>query len=245
MAEETGTQVASLGAAGKAEVLALARQELGVCEQPAGSNCVKYNTAYYGREVSGEAYPWCCVFLWWLFWKAGLSALFYGGKKTASCGALARYAKAQGRYVEAGYQPGDLVLFCFDGGVIQHIGLLERVEADGTLVTIEGNTGAASDANGGQVQRRHRRPVLAAGAFRPDYQEEWMTKELFERQMDVWLRERVEEPPGAFSAEARAWAEETGLILGDAEGRGQYRAFCTREQLVTVLYRFAKWLERQ
>ena len=34
-------------------ILALARKELGTAESPAGSNHVKYNTAYYGREVSG------------------------------------------------------------------------------------------------------------------------------------------------------------------------------------------------
>ena len=44
--------------------LALARRELAVTEDPKGSNRVKYNTAYYGWEVSGDSYPWCCVFLW-------------------------------------------------------------------------------------------------------------------------------------------------------------------------------------
>ena len=53
-------------------LLELARGELGTRESPAGSNRVKYNTAYYGREVSGAAYPWCCVFIWWLFREAGL-----------------------------------------------------------------------------------------------------------------------------------------------------------------------------
>ena len=39
------------------DLLALARGELGVAEAPKGSNRVKYNTAYYGREVSGDNYP--------------------------------------------------------------------------------------------------------------------------------------------------------------------------------------------
>ena len=46
-------------------VLAIAAWQLGVTEQPAGSNAVKYNTAFYGRAVSGPAYPWCLSFLWW------------------------------------------------------------------------------------------------------------------------------------------------------------------------------------
>ncbi|MEG2176539.1 MAG: CHAP domain-containing protein, partial [Oscillibacter sp.] len=193
---------------------------------------------YYGREVSGPAYPWCCVFLWWLFQEAGLAALFYGGGKTASCGALCRYAKAHGQYVERAYQPGDLAFFCFSGDTIQHIGLVERAAADGTLVTIEGNTGPGNDANGGQVQRRRRSPQCVRGAYRPDYEEETMTQTQFNAMMDAWLQERAAEEPGNFSAQARAWAEGEGLILGDEAGRKQYRSFCTREQLMTFLYRF-------
>ena len=70
--------------ASASDLLTLARRELGVTEDPKGSNRVKYNTAYYGREVSGDSYPWCCVFLWWLFRKAGAAELFYDGDRTAS-----------------------------------------------------------------------------------------------------------------------------------------------------------------
>ena len=64
-------------------LLSTARKELGIKEQPADSNRVKYNTAYYGREVSGGSYAWCAVFLWWCFREAGASELYYGGGKTA------------------------------------------------------------------------------------------------------------------------------------------------------------------
>lgn len=73
------------------DLLAIARAELGVRESPANSNNVKYNTAYYGREVhdtATETYAWCMVFIWWLFQRAKAPELFYGGGKTASCGAL-------------------------------------------------------------------------------------------------------------------------------------------------------------
>lgn len=49
------------------QVLSLARGEIGVKESPAGSNQVKYNTWFYGREVSGAAYPWCMAFVQWVF----------------------------------------------------------------------------------------------------------------------------------------------------------------------------------
>lgn len=74
------------------KLLAVARREIGMTELPAGSNKVKYNTEYYGREVSGAAYPWCMAFIWWCFRKVGLSRLFYSGGKTASCTALAVHA---------------------------------------------------------------------------------------------------------------------------------------------------------
>ena len=96
--------------AAASEVLELARRELGTREEPYGSNRVKYNTDYYGREVSGGAYPWCCVFLWWLFREAGAPELFYGGGKTASCGTLASYARRNGMFVSGNYRPG-----CYDG----------------------------------------------------------------------------------------------------------------------------------
>ena len=56
-------------------VLDIARGEVGVTERPAGSNKVKYNTWFYGWETSGASYPWCCVFVCWVFHQAGLGGL--------------------------------------------------------------------------------------------------------------------------------------------------------------------------
>ena len=66
------------------DVLNVARRELGTKESPPNSNNVKYNTWYYGREVSGKAYPWCMVFVQWVFAQAGVKLPL----RTASCGAL-------------------------------------------------------------------------------------------------------------------------------------------------------------
>ena len=63
------------------DILKIARKEIGVKEKPAGSNNVKYNTAYYGHKVSGSNYSWCCVFVWWVFKRAKASKLFYDGEK--------------------------------------------------------------------------------------------------------------------------------------------------------------------
>ena len=149
-------------------VLYAAASQVGTTEKPAGSNAVKYNEAFYGRKVSGSAYPWCVTFVWWVFRQAGFSLY-----KTASCTALVeRYREASpGQIIQQGYRPGDLVFFDFSGrrAKTEHVGIVESVAADGTLTTIEGNTGSGSNANGGAVMRRTRKPGLVTCGIRPGY----------------------------------------------------------------------------
>lgn len=154
------------------KILDLARAQIGTTEQPAGSNKVKYNTAYYGSEVSGAAYPWCCAFIWWLFHELNAGALYYGGGKTASCTTLMRYYKQQNQFYTKNPRPGDLVFFNFDSNVTdaEHIGIVEAVNGN-IIITIEGNTSGASNDNGGIVMRRERRANVILGFARPAYEE--------------------------------------------------------------------------
>ena len=159
------------------KVLAVAAAQLGTKESPAGSNRVKYNTAYYGREVSGDAYPWCCVFQWWLFREAGAPELFYGGCKTASCTTLYQYYRQCGQTVSTQEaRPGDLIFFTFSEGdrqqgIRNHVGICEANET-GYITTIDGNTGTTNEANGGAVMRRKRAWSYVTGVARPRYEEE-------------------------------------------------------------------------
>lgn len=73
----------------------------------------------------------------------------------------------------------------------------------------------------------------------PPYEEDEMTQEQFNAMMERYLRAKAQEEGAAWSAAARAWAEETGLITGDESGNRQYRSFVTREQLAVILQRFA------
>ena len=154
-------------------ILDIAKKEIGVKESPAGSNNVKYNTAYYGRAVKDTAstkYPWCCVFVWWLFQQANAKELFYNGGKTASCTTLMRYAKSNGNWVTSGFKPGDLILFNWskEKTSADHIGVCESV--DGNYITcIEGNTSLTNQDNGGCVMLRKRNKNLVVGAYRPKY----------------------------------------------------------------------------
>lgn len=148
------------------KILNIAQGELGVKEEPAGSNKVKYNTAYYGREVSGSSYAWCAAFVWWVFRQAGASGLYYGGEKTAYCPTLLAHHRGQ---KVSDYRPGDVIFFNFSGkSSPAHVGICESWDGT-TITTIDGNTGTDNEANGGTVMRRRRNKKYIVGAYRPDY----------------------------------------------------------------------------
>lgn len=185
------------------ELLDIARKQIGVKESPPNSNNVRYNTWYYGREVSGRAYPWCMVFVQWVFDQAGVKLPI----RTASCGALMRSAQSAGQWVTGDYRPGDVVIYDFPGGAkTDHCGIVESV--DGTYISaIEGNTSSTSDADGGAVERRARKFSQIVGAVRPTY----------DKEVEEVRYNTVEECPG--------WARETiqklidkGYLGGNGQG---------------------------
>lgn len=159
------------------DVALLAATQVGISENPPSSNNVRYNTWYYGREVSGSAYPWCMVFVQWVFAQLGVAL----PQRTASCGALMRAAQMSGQWVTEDYRPGDVVIYDFPGGAAtDHCGIVESV-TDSGVVAIEGNTGSGSDADGGQVQRRSRAFSVIVGAVRAKDLMEEVTKEMVDR----------------------------------------------------------------
>lgn len=208
-------------------LLALARAELGTTEKPKGSNKVKYNTDYYGREVSGSGYPWCCVFVWWLFRQAQASPLFFGGGRTAYCPALLDHHKKQ--RVKEEYRPGDVIFFNFSGGSgAAHVGICEAWDGK-NITTIDGNTGTGNEVNGGAVMRRTRDKKYIVGAYRPAYKEgETMTQLQFDNLMADWLArqsERPESPWGKMEEAKRA-----GITDGSRP-----QSFATREEVATMI----------
>lgn len=66
---------------------------------------------------------------------------------------------------------------------------------------------------------------------------ETVTQEQFDGMMDTYLSRLADKEPSDWSAEARIWAEENQIIQGDGSGKKQYKAFCTREQMVVFLKR--------
>jgi hypothetical protein len=136
------------------DVLGAARSQLGTVESPPNSNRTKYGKAY---GMDGQA--WCAMFVWWVFQQTGDKDLI---PKAAYTPTFADWFRKRGAWGTAP-RPGAVVFFDFPGdGVnrISHVGLVEAVNTDGTITTIEGNTSgttAGSQRDGGGVWRRTRR----------------------------------------------------------------------------------------
>lgn len=140
-------------------VLWFAQKEIGVCEMPSGSNRVKYNTWFYGKEVrdgAGKFYPWCGTFVSWVFHHAGfpLGVIDYRNG-FAGCPYALRNVAKWGRFVLKP-QPGDVVIFDWNlDKRPDHTGIF-KADLSGKFLAIEGNTAVGNDSNGGQVMERER-----------------------------------------------------------------------------------------
>ena len=137
-------------------VVAAAESQVGQTEQPPGSNdgpaIAVYRSAVQGAQP-GE--PWCAYFASWAAAQAG-TPLGDAGQGLGSVAEITDWAQRTGRYLPAGStpQPGDLILFGDE-----HVGVVESVNPDGSLTTIEGNSDSA-------VSRVHRLPSEATGFVR-------------------------------------------------------------------------------
>ncbi|MEA5042664.1 MAG: CHAP domain-containing protein [Oscillibacter ruminantium] len=192
------------------DLIDLARAQLGVKECPANSNKVKYNTWYYGRDVSGAAYPWCMVFVQWCCAQVGVEL----PTRTASCTALMNAAKKAGMWVTSDYRPGDISIYDWGGDKVpDHCGIITQ-ETPGGYLCIEGNTAVGNDSNGGEVMERIRPVKSILGAVRPVYV--------------------------AVLPEAVQWAVDNGIMQGNTSGDLMLDNALTRRQFVTMLHRYAK-----
>ena len=151
-------------------ILNIARAEVGT--QATNYKRCKYNTDFYGYVVSASWADWCAVFIWWIFNKAGAADLLY--VKTAGCGVLGSAFYNRGRFKTGGYRAGDVVFFHWSNEMsesvpitytLDHVGIIEKVNSDGSYTTIEGNTGGGN----GAVMRRTRYASQISGVARPDY----------------------------------------------------------------------------
>ena len=113
--------------------------EVGQTEQPPGSNDSPRIAMYRQATAGSGVGPWCAYFVSWAAKQAGMP-LGEQGQGFGSVSAVADWAQRTGRSLPAGSrpQPGDLIVW---GG--EHIGIVESVDANGSIHTIEGNSSNA------------------------------------------------------------------------------------------------------
>ena len=129
-----GSSTASTAGLGAVEA---ARTQIGQAEFPPGSNesprIAEYRSAVQGAVVG----PWCADFASWCAAQAGIP-LGENGEGFQSVGALWEWAERSGRAIpasEGSPAPGDLIVWGSE-----HVGIIESVDPDGTIHTIEGNS---------------------------------------------------------------------------------------------------------
>jgi hypothetical protein len=133
----TAVAPASGGTSAGQAMVNLARAEIGVTEQPPGSNdsprISQFRQATAGAPGPG---PWCAYFVSWAAREAGVP-IGDAGQGYGRVDDVWAWAERSGKAIPAAGaapQPGDLIVWD------EHIGIVESVGADGSIHTIEGNS---------------------------------------------------------------------------------------------------------
>jgi hypothetical protein len=116
------------------------RNEVGQAEQPPGSND-SARIAQYRQATAGSGVgPWCAYFVSWAARNAG-APIGDQGQGFGRVDDVYAWAQRTGKAIPnapgAQPQPGDLIVWD------EHIGIVESVEPDGSVRTIEGNSSDA------------------------------------------------------------------------------------------------------
>lgn len=147
-------------------VLDVAISQIGVMEEPPGSNAGPKVTEYLASVGVGPGHAWCAAFVYWCarqaadgdacilprfagvqrLWREGLAA---GLPSLKSAEAMAQPSRIA---------PGMIFFIAFDRG-LGHTGFVEALLPDGRLQTIEGNTNDGASREGIGVFRLTRRTI--------------------------------------------------------------------------------------
>lgn len=116
-----------------ADVLQKASNQLGYTE---GSNNDNKYGVWYGMNHA----PWCAIFISYCWYQAGLPLHITTPKGFAYCGFGIDWFKKKGWW-HTTPKVGDLIFFNWHNGgdPFDHVGIVELVNGNGTVTTIEGN----------------------------------------------------------------------------------------------------------
>ena len=141
------------------DALAEARRWIGTAESPPSSNRTPFG-AWFG--VNGV--PWCAIFLSYCF-EVGAGYTIAKGFAGAGCAVRGcayvptteAWLRATGMWLgRIEPLPGDIAVYNWDGGLPDHIGIVETPGSGGSFKAVEGNTSLGNDSDGGMVMRRER-----------------------------------------------------------------------------------------
>lgn len=252
------------------QVIAIAQAEIGYHEKATNAqlddktaNSGSNNYTKYARDLfaagyyngNKQGYAWCDVWHDWCHFKASGEDAAYAQEVTcqngpygAGCSWSASYYKNAGRFYTKNPQPGDQIFF----GDGDHTGIVESVTAT-TVTTIEGNAG-------NMVCRKtySLNDSYIDGYGRPRYASEEEVNpaptpapaDPVLETIKAYFADLNDNDCGDWSTQAREWAIKNKLIVGigsmkDGTPNYAWEAPITREQLVTILYRYAGLIGKQ
>ncbi|MFF0309542.1 CHAP domain-containing protein [Streptosporangium sp. NPDC004379] len=174
-AASSETQAQNLPKVSAQQVLDIAAQQIGVSENAYGGG-TKFHAWYLASERAKETVardggriqdyanaPWCAMFVSWVGEQAGIRPTMGWDAYTVS---YAKWFADNGRWGQTP-KPGAVVFFDWGGSkdidAIDHVGLVKKDNGDGTITTIEGNTG------NGKVEERVRPVAQVDGYGYPVY----------------------------------------------------------------------------
>lgn len=161
------------------KVLAIAQSQIGVMEEPRGSNSGTKVNQYLRSVGLDPGFAWCVAFQYWCFQEAA-SALRRSNPMIKTAGVLDHWNQAGRRNIprittqDAQNHPSQLkpgMIFTIDvddPGGAGHAGFLEKI-VDGKLMTIEGNTNTGGSREGIGVFRRDSRKLSSINKGFIDY----------------------------------------------------------------------------
>ena len=141
------------------KALGTARRLVGTTEDPPGSNRTSF-----GRWFGVDGVPWCNIFVSFCFVNGAKYTICSGFKGAGVYAKGCTYVPTTEAWLHATGMwkgrtqpmPGDIAIYNWNGGVADHIGIVEEYLGGGRFNAIEGNTAVGNDANGGEVMRRLR-----------------------------------------------------------------------------------------
>lgn len=144
-------------------LLSIARSQLGIAEDPKGSNRGYHVEKYLSSVGLPGGNPWCMAFVYWCVQQAcNESKIKNPLIKTG--GVLDQWTRIDAKLKTKNPVPGDVFIMRFGHGT-GHTGIVEKVDGE-YIQTLEGNTNDDGSREGYEVARRRRLRTNIVGYIR-------------------------------------------------------------------------------